>query len=67
MQRTETELEAERLVNLHQTIRESAQVVYNITEKLVDALPNETRNPAADNYVNYDSLVTRAFRDGSAA
>ncbi len=53
MQRSETELEAERLVNLHQTIRESAQVVYDITEKRVDALPDETRNPAADNYVNY--------------
>ena len=53
MQRSETDLEAERLVNLHQTIRESAQVVYNITEKLVDVLPDETRNPTADNYVNY--------------
>ena len=53
MQRTETELESERLVNLHQTIRESAQVVYDITEKLVDALPDEIRNPLADNYVNY--------------
>ena len=59
MQRTETKLEAERLVNLHQTIRESAQVVYDITEKLVDALPDETRNPVADNYVNYahDALM----------
>ena len=53
MQRNETELEAERLVNLHQTIRESAQVVYGITEKLVDALPEETRNPVVDNYVNF--------------
>ena len=53
MQRNETELEAERLVNLHKTIRESAQVVYDITEKLVDALPDETRNPVADNYVNF--------------
>ena len=53
MQRTETELEAERLVNLHQTVRESAQVVYDITEKLVDALSDETRNPVADNYVNF--------------
>ena len=52
MQRAETELRAEQLVNLHQTIRESAQVVYDITEKLVDALPDETRNPVADNYVN---------------
>ena len=59
MQRNETELEAERLVNLHQTIRESAQVVYDITEKLVDALPDDARNPAADNYVNfaYDELM----------
>ena len=59
MHRSETELEAERLVNLHQTIRESAQVVYDITEKLVDALPDETRNPAADNYVDfaYDALM----------
>ena len=59
MQRSETELEAERLVNLHQTIRETAQVVYDITEKLVDALPDDTRNPAADNYVNcaYDELM----------
>ncbi len=53
MERTEAELEAERLVNLHQTIRESAQVVYDITEKRVDALPDKTRNPVADNYVNY--------------
>ncbi len=59
MQRTETELEAERLVNLQQTMRESAQVVYHITERLVDALPEETRNPVADNYVNfaYDELM----------
>ena len=59
MQRTDIELEAERLINLHQTLRESAQVVYDITEKLVDALPDEKRNPAADNYVNfaYDELM----------
>ena len=53
MQRNEVELEAEQLVNLHQTIRESAQVVYDITEKLVDSLPDETRNPVVDNYVNF--------------
>ena len=53
MQRTDIELEAERLVNLHQTVRGFAQVVYDITEKLVDALPDEARNPAADNYVNF--------------
>ena len=53
MQRTEAELEAERLVNLHQTIRESAQIVYEITEKLVDAVPDETRNPVVDNSVNF--------------
>ena len=52
MQRNETELEAERLVTLHQTIRESAQVVYDITEKLIDAYSDETRNPVVDNYVN---------------
>ena len=59
MQRTETELEAERLVNLHQTIRESAQAVYDLTEKLIDALLDDTRNPVADNYVNfaYDELM----------
>ena len=59
MQRTEPELEAERLVTLHQTIRESAQVVYDITEKLIDAYSDETRNPAVDNYVNfaYDKLM----------
>lgn len=59
MQRSETELEAEQLVNLHQTIRDSAQVVYDITEKLVDALPEKTRNPVADTYVNFahDSLM----------
>ena len=58
MQQSETELKAERLVNLHQTIRESAQVVYEITEKLIDSIPDETRNPGADYYVNfaYDEL-----------
>ena len=58
MQQTETELKAERLVSLHQTIREYAQVVYEITEKLIDAISDETRNPAADYYVNfaYDEL-----------
>ena len=53
MERSETELEAERLVNLHQTIRESAQIVYALTERLVDDLPDATRNPVTDNYVNY--------------
>ena len=59
MQRTDIELEAERLINLHQTLRETAQVVYDITEKLIDSLPDETRNPVADNYVNfaYDKLM----------
>ena len=59
MQRTETELEAERLVNLHRTVWESAQVVYEITEKLIDAVPDETRNPVVDNFVNfaYDDLM----------
>lgn len=59
MQRTEAELEAERLITLHQTIRESAQVVYDITEKLIDVYPDETRNPVADNSVNlaYDELM----------
>ena len=58
MQRNETLLEAERLVNLHQTVRTSAQVVYEITEKLIDALPDDERNPAADIYVDiaYDEL-----------
>ena len=53
MQRNETELEAERLVTLHQTIRESTQVVYDITEKLIDAYSDETRNPGIDYYVNF--------------
>ena len=55
----EAKAEAEHLVNLHQTIRESAQFVYDVTEKLVDALPEETRSPIADNYVNfaYDKLT----------
>ena len=59
MQRTETEIEAERLVTLHQNIRESAQIVYDITERLIDAWPDEIRNPVADNYVNsaYDELM----------
>ena len=59
MQRNEAELEAERLVNLHQTIRESAQVVYGITENFVDTVPDATRNPAIDGYVNfaYDELM----------
>ena len=59
MQQNATLAEAEHLVNLHQTVRESAQAVYEITEQLVDALPDATRNPVADNYVNfaYDELI----------
>ena len=59
MQRTEIELEAERLVTLQQTIWESAQVVYGITEKLVDSVPDETRNPKVDVRLNfaYDDLM----------
>ena len=53
MQRNEAEFEAERLVNQHQTIREFAKAVYDITERIVDALPDERRNPTVDNYVNY--------------
>lgn len=59
MQKHEIELEAERLVTLHQTMRESAQVVYDITERLIDALPDGERNPIADMYVNlaHDALM----------
>ena len=59
MQKTEVELEAERLVALQQTVWESAQVVYRITEKLVDDVPDEIRNPVVDNRVNfaYDDLM----------
>ena len=58
MQRHEAELEAERLVNLHQTIRETAQRVYKLTEQFVDAIPDRMRNELADRYVDfaYDDL-----------
>ena len=51
--------EVGHLLNLHQTVRESAQTVYEITERLVDALPDGMRNPVADSYVNfaYDQLL----------
>ena len=50
---TEVEMEAEQLVNLHQTIRESAKVVYDFTEKFVDDVPDERRSLVADRYVDY--------------
>ena len=53
MQIDETHTEAERLVTALQTIRAPAQTVYDITERLVDALPDDIRNPIADNYVNF--------------
>ncbi len=58
MQRHEAEMEAERLVNLHQTTRETAQRVYTLTEQFVDARPDGMRSPSADRYVNfaYDKL-----------
>ena len=59
MQRNEYVAEVEHLVNLHQTVREPARTVYEITERLVDALPDDARNPDADSYVNfaYDELI----------
>ena len=59
MQRHDAITEAENLMNLHQTVRESVQTVYKVTERLVDAWPDETRNPDADRYVNfaYDELL----------
>ena len=59
MQIDETSAETERLVTALQTIREPTQTVYDMTEKLVDALPDDIRNPVADSYVNfaYDELL----------
>lgn len=59
MQRHDAMAEAENLVNLHQTVRESVQSVYKATERLVDAWPDESRNPDVDGYVNfaYDELL----------
>ena len=49
----ETIAEAEHLVTLQETIRETAHTVYGITERLVDAVPDENRNPVVDNFVNF--------------
>ena len=59
MQTDEVSAEAERLVTSLQTIRAPTQTVYDITEKLVDTLPDDIRNPVADSYVNfaYDELL----------
>ena len=59
MRRHDAISEAEHLVNLHQTVWDSAQTVYKVTERLVDEWPDETRNPDVDSYVNfaYDELL----------
>ena len=59
MQRHDAISEAEHLMNLHQTVWDSAQTVYKATERLVDEWPDETRNPDVDSYVNfaYDELL----------
>ena len=59
MQRHRAEIEAERLVNLHQTVRKSAQDVYDITVSLVDASHERMSNPRADWRVDqaFDALL----------
>ena len=59
MDRSDTLAEVERLLNLHRTIREPAQLVYELTEVLLDALPDGARNSVADNLANraYDELL----------
>ena len=47
MQQTAPDLELVNLMNWQQRIRESAQVVYDITEKLLYAYPEENRDPRA--------------------
>ena len=59
MAENEIQREAENQIHLMESVRSDVRVVYEITESLLDAWPDNARNPVAENVTNfaYDNLL----------